>query len=392
MALMPWEVNMVKFETKAVGEGQHPDFRDGANGDVVVPIHMTSTYARKKVDMLQNGYEYCRCQNPTRKAFEVCLASLEKARFCISASSGLAAIINVMHLLKQGDHIVAFEDIYGGTIRIFNNVMPDFGIKTFFVDATDVKNVEKAITERTKLIWLESPTNPRLRICDIRAISKVAKKHKILVAVDNTLYSPYLQNPLDLGADIVVHSTTKYVGGHSDLIGGAVLINDENLYKRLAFLHNAIGICPSPFNDFLATRGLKTLHVRMERHQQNAQKIAEFLEAHPKVQQVNYPGLKSHPQYELNKKQARGAGAITSFLYKGGQKETEKVVESTKIFKLAESLGAVESLIEHPATMSHASVPAKQLAAVGISKNMIRLSVGIENVDDLIADLNQALL
>ena len=379
-----------KFETRAVGEGQEPDFREGANGDVVVPIHLTSTYARKKVDELQNGYEYCRCQNPTRKAFETCLASLEGAKHCISTSSGLAAIMNVTHLLERGDHIVAFEDIYGGTIRIFNQILPSFGIETSYVDATKIENVKKAIKKNTRLIWLESPTNPRLRICDIQGIAKIAKQKGILTAVDNTFYSPYFQNPLKLGADIAVHSTTKYIGGHSDLIGGAVILNDDKLHDKLKFIHNAIGICPSPFNDFLALRGLKTLHIRMERHQENAIKIAKFLEKHHKVKKVNYPGLKSHPQYELNKQQASGSGAIISFEFNGNLKETVKVVESTKIFKLAESLGAVESLIEHPRTMSHASVPQNQLDKMRVSENLIRLSVGIENADDLIKDLEQA--
>lgn len=381
----------MSFETNAIWKGQEPVISKDSFGDVTVPIHLSSTYARKKVFELPGGYEYSRCGNPTRTAYETCLASLEKGKHCLTCSSGLAAVTTVCLLLKQGDNIVAFEDIYGGTIRIFNEILPKLGVTTTYFDATQPEKVVDAISESTKIVWLESPTNPLLRVCDIQKITKFAKqKNKdVLVIVDNTFLSPYFQNPLSLGADIVVHSTTKYIGGHSDVIGGAIICNDDTLHDKLKFIHNAIGVNPSPFNDWLCLRGLKTLSVRMEQHQINAHQIASFLKSHPQVEEVFYPGL--YPDtYKGFESQASGNGGVVSFKIKGGRLEALKFVESTKIFALAESLGGTESLIEHPVTMSHSSVPYEQLKRFGVTDNIVRLSVGIEDVNDLINDLKSA--
>lgn len=381
-----------RIETDAIWAGQKPVISETSFGDVTVPIHLSSTYARKIVSELPGDYEYSRCGNPTRTAYETCLASLEKGKFCLSTSSGLSAVTVVCSLLEKGDNIVSFEDIYGGTIRIFDEIINRWGITTTYFDATKPETVKEAINENTKIVWLESPTNPLLRVCNIKRISEITKeKNKdILIVVDNTFLSPYFQKPLTLGADIVVHSTTKYVGGHSDLIGGAIICNDAELHEKLKFHHNAIGVNPSPFNDWLCLRGLKTIHVRMERHQENALKIAKFLEKHPKVKEVFYPGLDSNPYKKVSDKQTTGYGGVVSFKIKGTKNDAIKFVESTNIFALAESLGGTEGLIEHPVTMSHSSVPVEQLYKLGITDDLIRISVGIENAEDLISDLQKA--
>jgi cystathionine gamma-lyase len=380
------------FETDAIWKGQKPVISETSFGDVTIPIHVSSNFARKKVFELPGGYEYSRCGNPTRNAYETCLASLEHGKFGLSTSSGLAAVTVVSLLLENGDNIVSFEDIYGGTIRIFDDILPTKGITTTYFDATKPETIKEAIKDNTKLVWLESPTNPLLRVCDIKKIVDIVKgiNKDILVAVDNTFLSPYFQKPLDFGVDIVVHSTTKYVGGHSDLIGGAIITNDPELHEKLRVLHNAIGVNPSPFNDWLANRGLKTLAVRLEKHQQNALKIAKFLKEHPQVNEVFYPGLDDNPYKEISDKQTTGYGGIVSFKLKGTRDDAIKFVESTKIFALAESLGGTESLIEHPLTMSHSSVPEEKLNKLGVTDDVIRLSVGIETSEDLIADLKQA--
>jgi len=379
----------MKFETKAVLLGEEPDIKDGY-GDVVVPIHLSSTFARKEVDKPTKGYEYSRSGNPTRNALEKKLAALEDAKFALVFSSGLAAeTVICATLMKSGDHVLAFDDLYGGTRRLFNKVFSqNFNVEFSYVDAKNIEEVKSNIRENTKIIWLESPTNPLLKLCDIREISDIAKKRNIIVVVDNTFMSPYFQKPLNLGADIVVHSTTKYLNGHSDSIGGAIMLSDEEIYNKLKFNQNAMGPVLSPFDSFLVMRGIKTLPVRMEKHNENAVKVANYLESHPKVKKVNYPGLKSHPQHELAKKQMSGFGGMISFEIKGKLKEAKKFLENLKIFSLAESLGGVESLIEHPALMTHASVAKEEREKIGITDSLIRVSVGIENADDLIGDLD----
>ncbi|MBK8806890.1 MAG: PLP-dependent transferase [Bacteroidales bacterium] len=374
------------FSTNSVHSGEKVDFIN-SYGDVVVPIHLSSTYARKVVEHPEKGYQYARCGNPTRTAFDEKLATLENAQFGMSFASGIGAISTLLFaLLKSGDHIIGFDDLYGGTKRLLNDVMPNFGIKVTYTDATNPALIEQAITKDTKIIWLESPTNPLLKLCDLEQIASIAKRHSILTVVDNTFMTPYFMKPLDLGIDIVVHSTTKYIGGHSDIIGGAVLLNDELLFKKVSFFQNAIGAVPSPFDSYLALRGLKTLAVRMEVHNKSAIKIANYLEKNPKIEKVYYPGLASHPQHELAKKQATGFGAIITFKVKGGLKEAKLIAENLELVSLAESLGGVESLIQLPYLMTHASVPVEQKVAVGITENMIRFSVGLEDVDDLISD------
>lgn len=383
----------MKFETKTIHIGEEPNLRDGGSGDVVVPIHLSSTFSRKEVDKPTNGYEYSRSGNPTRNALERRLAALEDAKFGLAFASGLAAeTVIALTLLKSGDHVIAYNDLYGGTRRLFNKVFnQNFKIAFSYVDARSIKNIENAINDKTKLIWLETPTNPLMKLCDIRQISKIAKKKKIIVVVDNTFMSPYFQKPLNLGADIVVHSTTKYLNGHSDSIGGAIMLSDKDVYNILKFNQNATGAILSPFDSFLVLRGIKTLALRMEKHNENAIKIAEFLNAHPKIKKVNYPGLKKHPQYELAKQQMSGFGGMLSFEIKGNLKEAKRFLENLKIISLAESLGGVESLIEHPALMTHSSIPKKERERIGITDSLIRLSVGIENVEDLIDDLKDAL-
>jgi cystathionine gamma-lyase len=382
----------MKFATRAIHAGEEPNLKEGGSGDVVVPIHLSSTFARKDVDKPTGGYEYSRSGNPTRDALEKRLASLENARYGLAFGSGLGAETTVLlSLLKKGDHVIGFDDLYGGTRRLFNRTLANFGLEFTYVDARHTEDVDAAIRADTRMIWLESPTNPLMKLCDIRAIARVAKEHSIITVVDNTFASPFFQNPLDLGADIVLHSTTKYLGGHSDVVGGAIMLSDDDAFGKLKFNQNAIGTIPSPFDSYLVLRGIKTLAVRMERHEQNGQKIARYLEAHPKVRKVNYPWLESHPQHKLAKRQMRGAGGMLSFELDGDLAKAKTFLEHCRIFALAESLGGVESLIEHPARMTHASIPAKDRKMIGITDSLIRLSVGIEDAEDLIGDLEQAL-
>ncbi len=381
----------MRFETKAIHVGEEPNLKEGGSGDVVVPIHLSSTFARKEVELPTGGYEYSRTRNPTRDALEEKLAALENAKYGLAFASGLAAeTVIALSLLSAGDHVVAFDDLYGGTKRLFNRVLgPQFKIAFSYVDATDVANVKWAIKKNTRLIWLESPTNPLMRLCDIEAITRIARKKKIWVVVDNTFMSPYFQRPLERGADLVVHSTTKYLNGHSDSVGGAIMLSDDALYQKLKFNQNATGAILSPFDSFLVLRGIKTLAVRMERHQQNAMRIAEYLHRHPKVSSVNYPGLSIHPQHDLAKRQMTGFGGMLSLNIKGKLKQAKAFLENLRLFALAESLGGVESLIEHPALMTHISLPKEEREKIGITDTFIRISIGIENVDDLIADLEE---
>ncbi len=377
----------MKFATRAIHAGQEPDPTTGA---INVPIYQTSTYVQQEIGK-HKGYEYARTGNPTRTALEACLASLEGAKHGLCFGSGLGASMNIMHLLSAGDHVVVGDDVYGGTFRLFDKVLSRFGVTFSWVDARDVKNIEKAIKPETKMIWLETPTNPLLQIIDIKAITDLAKSKKIATVVDNTFASPYLQNPLALGADIVVHSATKYLGGHSDVVGGAILTSDEEMYERLKFHQNAVGSVPGPMDCFLILRGVKTLAVRMEAHQKNAMAIAKFLENKPQIERIIYPGLAAHPQHDLAKKQMSGFGAMVSIVVKGGLENANKFASSTKLFALAESLGGVESLICHPVSMTHGSIPKEVREARGIVDGLVRLSVGIEDTDDLLADVEQAL-
>lgn len=380
----------MKFSTRAIHVGEEPDFR--VSGDVVAPIHLTTTFARQEVTKPTGGYEYSRTGNPTRHALERSLAALEGTKYALAFASGLAAEATLLlSVLKAGDHVVAFDDLYGGTRRLFSQTLTKFSLRFTYVDARKTENVEKAITNKTKMIWLETPTNPLLKICDIRAISRVSREKGLIAVVDNTVASPYFQNPAMLGADIVLHSTTKYLGGHSDVVGGAIMLSDKKMYEQLKFNQNAVGAVPSPFDCFLILRGIKTLAVRMDRHEYNAKKVAEYLESHAKVTCVYYPGLKSHPQHNLAKGQMSGFGGLLSFMMKGSLQDAKRFLSRVKIFALAESLGGVESLIEHPALMTHASVPKAEREVIGITDNLVRMSVGLEDVDDLISDLKQAL-
>lgn len=377
----------MEFETKAIHVGQEAD---PATGATITPIYQTSTYTQEALGK-HKGYEYSRTGNPTRAALEEALASLENAKYGLCFSSGLGATTSLLLTMKSGDEVIAGDDLYGGTVRLFNKVFSSMGIKTTYVDGRDSKNFESAITKKTKLIWLETPTNPTLRLINIKEVSAIAKAKNITLAVDNTFASPFFQSPINLGADLVVHSTTKYIGGHSDVVGGAILTSNDEIYEKVKFIQNAAGTNPGPFDCFLTLRGIKTLAIRMKKHEENAIKVAEFLESHSKVKSVNYPGLKSHPQHELAKSQMRGFGGMISFEVSGGMDYAKKVVESTKLFSLAESLGGVESLIGHPVTMTHAAVPKEQRDKLGITDTLIRVSVGIENTDDLIKDLEKAL-
>ncbi|MFP5457766.1 MAG: cystathionine gamma-synthase [Bacteriovoracia bacterium] len=374
------------FATRAIHVGGEPDPTTGA---IMPPIFQTSTYVQSSPGE-HKGYEYSRTHNPTRDRLQECLASLEGAEHCLVAASGLAATSLIMHALPAKSKILCGDDVYGGTYRMFTKVFQE--IHDFeFVDTTDLAGLEKKIkAAKPALVWLETPTNPMLKISDIAAVAKIAKKAKAMVVVDNTFMSPYFQNPLALGADIVVHSMTKYINGHSDVVGGALMLNGGAFYEKLKFLQNAVGPCLAPFDSWLVLRGIKTLAIRMEATAKNAQKVAEFLEKHPKVKSVIYPGLKSHAQHAIAKKQMSGFGGMITFFLKGGLKESRKFLESVEVFALAESLGGVESLIEHPAIMTHASIPAETRKKLGIHDNLIRLSVGIENLDDLLGDLEQA--
>ncbi len=377
----------MRFGTAAIHAGQDPDPITGA---VMIPIYQTSTYAQESLGK-PRGYEYSRTDNPTRTAYQQCVAALEGADHALAFSSGLAAIDGVLHLLKSGDHVVACDDVYGGTFRIFDKVYRQMGIDFTFADLSDLNKAEAAFRPNTRLLWMESPTNPMLKILDIAALSQISKKRNALSVVDNTFASSYFQKPLALGADLVVHSVTKYMNGHSDVVGGIAVMHDPELYAKLKFIQNAVGAIPGPMDCFLVMRGLKTLHVRMERHEQNALEIARTLEKHPKVEKVIYPGLESHPQHALARKQMSGFGGMITFFLKGGLNEARAFLGKLRLFTLAESLGGVESLIEHPAVMTHASLPPDAREQLGIHDNLIRMSVGIEDVQDLKNDLEQAL-
>ena len=380
----------MKFETKVIHAGQQPDPRTGA---VMTPIYATSTYAQSSPGE-HKGYDYARTRNPTRDALEACLAELEGGRAGFAFASGMAAIGTVLELLDSGSHVVAMDDLYGGSYRILERVRKrSANIKATFVDLSNTGNFEKSITAETRMVWVETPTNPLLKLVDLEAIAAIARRRKLISVCDNTFASPWIQRPLELGFDIVVHSTTKYLNGHSDVIGGAAVFRENNeLSDRLSFLQNAVGAVPSPFDAFLTLRGIKTLAVRMERHCGNAMHVAAWLEKHPKVARVIYPGLASHPQHLLASRQmhARYGGMVTAVL-KGGLPASKRFLERCELFTLAESLGGVESLIEHPAIMTHASLPEDVRAGLGIDDGLVRLSVGIESVDDLIAELKHAL-
>jgi len=378
-----------KFATKAIHAGQQPDPTTGA---VMTPIYQTSTYQQASPGE-HKGYEYSRGTNPTRKALEDCLAALENGQHGLAFSSGMAATDCVLRLLKPGDEVVTGDDLYGGSYRIFTKVYEAYGITFKFVNTSDPDAVREAITDKTKLIWVETPTNPTLKIADVAAIGQVAKEKKVLYVVDNTFASPYLQNPLDLGADIVMHSATKYINGHSDVVMGALVMNSDELYKQLFFFYNAVGGTPGPQDSFLALRGIKTLHLRMEAHCANGRKVAEYLRNHPKVEKIYWPGFEDHPGHDIAKKQMRDFGGMISIVLKGADlNETFRISSQFKVFTLAESLGGVESLINHPGTMTHGSIPKEIREKVGVVDNLIRISVGIEDADDLIADLEQALV
>ena len=379
----------MKFNTKTIHGGQHNT--DPAYGSVMPPIYQTSTYSQSTPGG-HKGFEYSRSGNPTRKALEDALASLENGQFGLAFGSGLAAIDAVLKLFKPGDEIISTNDLYGGSYRLFTKIFEAFGLKFHFVSMQDTAAIEAAINKKTKMIWVETPTNPMMNIINIDAVAQVAKKHKILLAVDNTFATPYLQQPLDLGADIVMHSVTKYLGGHSDLVMGGLVVKDKELADRLYFIQNASGAVCGPQDSFLALRGIKTLHVRMQRHCENGRAVATFLKAHPKVDQVYWPGFEDHPNHEIAKKQMKDFGGMVSFTTKKDSLEgAVEVVEKLKVFTLAESLGGVESLAGHPASMTHASIPKEERQKTGIKDSLIRLSVGIEDADDLLADLEQAL-
>ena len=383
------EKQKLGFSTRAIHAGQHPDPSTGA---VMTPIYANSTYVQSSPGV-HRGYEYSRSQNPTRMAYERCVADLENGKAGFAFASGLAASGTILELLDAGSHVVAMDDLYGGTNRLFNRVRSrSSNLEFSLVDLTDAENFRKAIKSNTRMVWVESPTNPLLRLVDLAAIAEIANEHGIIAVCDNTFATPYLQTPLDFGFDIVMHSATKYLNGHSDMVGGVAVVGDnDELVEQMGFLQNSIGAVSGPFDAFLAMRGLKTLALRMRQHCQSAMEIAEFLAAHPKVDEVYYPGLPSHPQHELAKQQMNGFGGMVSATLKGGLSEATKFLENCTLFALAESLGGVESLIEHPAIMTHASVPEDQRAELGINDSLVRLSVGVEDTADLIAELEQAL-
>jgi cystathionine gamma-lyase len=378
-----------RFATLAIHAGQAPDPTTGA---IMTPIYQTSTYTQASPGVIKGNYDYSRSANPTRSALEANLAALEGARFGFCFASGLAAMDCILHTLSAGDHVVLCDDVYGGSFRILDRVYKQLGIATTRVDMTDPRSTEAAFTPKTKLVWIETPTNPMLKIVDIAGVAKLARGRGALSVVDNTFATPFLQNPLALGADVVHHSSTKYIGGHSDVVGGALLTSNEPLATRLKFLQNAVGAVPSPADCFYLLRSTKTLHVRVQRHCENAVQVARWLEKHPRIERVIYPGLESHPQHAIASRQMLGGfgGMITATL-KGGLDDARRFLERVRIFSLAESLGGVESLIEHPAIMTHASIPPETRQQIGIADGLVRLSVGLEDVQDLIADLDQAL-
>jgi cystathionine beta-lyase/cystathionine gamma-synthase len=376
-----------RFATRAIHVGQQPE---PATGAITVPIFQTSTYAQSAPGV-HKGYDYSRTDNPTRTALQNALASLEGAKYGLAFSSGMGTATTTMLLFKRGDHVISSRDVYGGTYRLFKRVLEDFGLTFSFVETSNLRNVERAVTKRTRLLWIESPTNPLLRIADIRAAAKIAHRHGALCLVDNTFASPYFQRPLKLGADLVLHSTTKYIGGHADVVGGAICLNDRALYQRLKYLQNAAGATPSPFDCFLTLRGIKTLALRMREHEKNATRIAGFLKDLPRVRRVYYPGLSDHPGHDIAAAQMDGFSGMVSFEVRGGLAEARRVLSRLRIFKIAESLGGVESLVELPAIMTHASIPKEERRKAGLDDGLIRLSVGIEDVEDLIGDLQHAL-
>lgn len=376
------------LDTRVIHAGQAPDPTTGA---IMTPIYATSTYVQESPGK-HKGFEYSRTQNPTRLAYEQCIADLENGTRGFAFASGMAATATILEMLNAGDHVIVCDDVYGGTFRLFDKVRSrSAGLKFSFVDFSDLKNVENAINDKTRMIWIETPTNPMLKLIDLSAVAAIAKKHKLLAVADNTFATPIIQQPLNDGFDIVMHSATKYLGGHSDVVGGVVIVKNDELADKLAFLQNSIGAVAGPFDSFLVLRGLKTLAVRMQRHSENAQMLAEWLEQHPKVENVIYPGLKSHPQYTLAKKQMALSGGMISVNLKGDLQSTIRMLEKCHVFALAESLGGVESLIEHPAIMTHASIPQNKREELGIKDTFIRISVGIEHIDDLKADLQTAL-
>jgi len=379
----------MKFNTKTIHGGQE---HDKAYGSVMPPIYQTSTYAQSTPGG-HKGYEYSRTHNPTRNALEKSFASIENGNHGLAFGSGLAAIDAVIKLLKPGDEVISTNDLYGGTYRLFTKIYETFGIKFHFIGMENASKIEMYINKNTKLIWVETPTNPMLNIIDLKAVSKIAKKYEVLLAADNTFATPYLQKPLDLGADIVMHSATKYLGGHSDVVMGALVVKEKELADKLYFIQNASGAVCGPQDSFLVLRGIKTLHVRMQRHCENGRAIAAYLEQHPKIEKVYWPGLKTHPNHDIAKAQMKDFGGMLSFTTKGNSYEASiRIVEKLKIFTLAESLGGVESLSGHPASMTHASIPKEEREKTGVIDSLIRLSVGIEDIDDLISDLDQALL
>jgi cystathionine gamma-lyase len=387
---MSTKKNKQGFETRAIHAGQEPDPTTGA---IMTPIYTSSTYVQESPGV-HKGYDYSRSVNPTRKALESCIADLEGSNFGYAFASGMAASATVLELLDSGDHVIAMDDLYGGTYRLFENVRKrSAGLDFTFCDLSDLSTLENSINEKTKMIWIETPTNPLLKIADLEAISSFAKSHNLIAVCDNTFCSPFVQNPLELGFDIVVHSATKYLNGHSDLIGGVVVCSNdrEELASEILYLQNAVGSIMNPFDSFLLLRSLKTLPIRMERHCSNAHKIALYLESHDAIEKVIYPGLESHPQHEIAKKQMNGFGGMISVVLKGGLESATKFLERTELFSLAESLGGVESLIEHPAIMTHASIPPEIREEIGISDGLVRLSVGIESIEDLMLDIENSL-
>ena len=387
---MSTKKNKQGFETRAIHAGQEPDPTTGA---IMTPIYTSSTYVQESPGV-HKGYDYSRSVNPTRKALEACIADLEGSNFGYAFASGMAASATVLELLNSGDHVIAMDDLYGGTYRLFENVRKrSAGLDFTFCDLSDLSTLENSINEKTKMIWIETPTNPLLKIADLEAISSFAKSHNLIAVCDNTFCSPFVQNPLEFGFDIVVHSATKYLNGHSDLIGGVVVCSNdkEELASEILYLQNAVGSIMNPFDSFLLLRSLKTLPIRMERHCSNAHKIALYLESHDAIEKVIYPGLESHPQHEIAKKQMNGFGGMISVVLKGGLESATKFLERTELFSLAESLGGVESLIEHPAIMTHASIPPEIREEIGISDGLVRLSVGIESIEDLMLDIENSL-
>lgn len=378
----------MKFGTKAIHAGQQPDPTTGA---IMTPIYQTSTYVQEAPGV-HKGYAYARGKNPTRTALEHCLAALENAKHGLCFSSGMGAADAVIKLLRPGDEVIATDDLYGGTYRMFTKVFAHYGIIFHFIDMHDLQKVESLVNLKTKMLWLETPTNPMMKIIDIESLVGIAKKHRLLTMVDNTFASPYLQNPLDMGADIVMHSATKYLGGHSDVVMGTLMVNDDKLFEQLAFIANSCGATPGPMDSFLVLRGLKTLHLRMKAHCENGKAVAEFLASHPKVGKVYWPGFTSHPNHEVAKKQMRDFGGMISFTLKSDSfEEASKLAQALEVFSLAESLGGVESLVGHPASMTHASIPKEEREKTGLVDSLLRLSVGVEDTEDLVNDLKQAL-